>query len=93
MKAGKLVCRIGCLPPLLVALWLAIPAAASPDSASAAPEPARLTARQRAHTCAQLDAELQRLESRMRTGYDARASERLWEQRRRLQARRWALRC
>jgi hypothetical protein len=51
------------------------------------------SARQRARTCTELAAQYQRLEARMRSGYSARESERLWEQRRRLQARRWALRC
>jgi hypothetical protein len=69
---------------LLACAALLVRTAASP----AAEAPA---ARWRA--CATLDARYQRLEARMRAGYGAREGERLWDQRRQLQAQRWALRC
>lgn len=50
-------------------------------------------AHQRARACATLAQQYQRLEARMRSGYSARESSRLWEQRRRLLDRQWRLRC
>jgi hypothetical protein len=62
-------------------------------AANAAATLAAESPRQRVHACASLEARWQQLESRMRTGYSARESERLWERRRQLQAQRRALGC
>lgn len=59
----------------------------------AAASPAAQAPAERWRACAALDERYQRLEARMRAGYGARESARLWDQRRQLQARRWALRC
>jgi hypothetical protein len=47
----------------------------------------------RRQDCAQVALRLQRLDARMRTGYSAREAQHLWDQRRRLNERRWTLRC
>ena len=74
------VARLACVALAMLSSGTAIlPAAESPQK--------------RAHTCATLDAQYQRLEARMRSGYSARESQRLWERRRELQARLRALRC
>ena len=72
----------------LASVMLACGLAATSAAAFAAESP-----RQRVHACASLEARYQQLESRMRTGYSARESERLWERRRQLQAQRRALGC
>ncbi|MFO1399867.1 MAG: hypothetical protein U1F06_00355 [Steroidobacteraceae bacterium] len=72
----------------LASVVLACSLAATSAAALAAESP-----HQRAHACATLEARYQQLESRMRAGYSARESERLWERRRQLQAQRRALGC
>lgn len=67
--------------------------AATTAAANSAAVVATSTPQQRARACATLEARYQRLEARMRAGYGARESERLWAERRALRERRWALRC